>query len=67
MVVGSCRHTVVEEICTQPLGMESRSVVVVSCKHMVVEEICILLQEPVSKLVVGNCRCMVVGEFCIQS
>ena len=41
VVVGNCRHMVVEEICSLPLVMaSSMEVVVENCKHMVVEEIC---------------------------
>jgi hypothetical protein len=42
VVVGSCRHTVVVEICSLPWVMESSMVVVESCIHTVVEEICSL-------------------------
>ena len=40
VVVGSCKHMVVEETCNLPWEMENSMVVVVSSRHKVEEETC---------------------------
>ena len=57
-VVGNCRHTVEEVICSQSLVMENSIVVVVvkNCGYMVGEECYILSLEMVNmKGVVASC------------